>query len=89
MEFLASLIIIPVAVLIRTKVFILILLVIIGYQLIVKKNLKSMYRHVFSYLISISLVIGIPYGIAKMIVPDEANEAETQIVKEVEEWLPF
>jgi hypothetical protein len=24
-----------------------------------------------------------------MIVPDEANEAETQIVKEVEEWLPF
>jgi ABC-type proline/glycine betaine transport system permease subunit len=89
MEFLASLIIIPVAVLIRTKVFILILLVIIGYQLIVKKNLKSMYRHVFSYLISISLVIGVPYGIAKMIVPDEANEAETQIVKEVEEWLPF
>jgi ABC-type proline/glycine betaine transport system permease subunit len=89
MEFLASLIIIPVAVLIRTKVFILILLVIIGYQLIVKKNLKSMYRQVFSYLISISLVIGIPYGIAKMIVPDEANEAETQIVKEVEEWLPF
>jgi ABC-type proline/glycine betaine transport system permease subunit len=89
MEFLASLIIIPVAVLIRTKVFILILLVIIGYQLIVKKNLKSMYRHVFSYLISISLVIGVPYGIAKMIVPDEANEAETQIIKEVEEWLPF
>ena len=88
MEFIASLIVIPVAVLIRTKILVLILMGIIGYQLIVKKNLKSMYHHVFTYLLSIGLIIGIPYGIAKIIEP-EANEVETQVLKEVKKWLPF
>jgi uncharacterized protein YqhQ len=88
MEFIATLIIVPVTLLIRSKIFILLLIGIIAYQLIYKKSLKSMYHHVLAYLIAISLIIGVPYGLAKTIVP-EAQGAEKQILEEVAKWKTF
>jgi hypothetical protein len=65
-----------------------VLLILLGFIIYhaIKTDWKAMYKTVLAYLFSVSLVISVPYGIVKIMVP-EAIEAEQAIVKEVQEWM--
>lgn len=85
MELLLSLILFSATVLIRLQILTLILFGIILYHA-VKRDWKTMGRTVLSYLLAVALIVGIPSGVAKSMIP-EAEGHEQMIMKEVQEWI--
>jgi len=85
MDIITSVLLISITVILHYQILVLILLGIIIYHAI-KTDWKMMCKTVFAYLFSVSLVIGVPVGFVKIMVPG-ANGAEKEIVKEVQEWM--
>ncbi|MGA9174998.1 MAG: hypothetical protein WBZ33_13620 [Thermoactinomyces sp.] len=79
MDFITAVLLISITVILHYQILVLILLGFIIYHAI-KTDWQTMYKTVLAYLFSVSLVIGVPYGIVKIMVP-EANGAEQAIVK--------
>jgi hypothetical protein len=85
MDILTSMFYMSITLLVECQVFTFILIgVIIRHS--VKQDWRRLNKTIFSYLVSIALVIGLPYGYIKISHP-EVTGAEKKVLEEVEEWI--
>lgn len=85
MDIVSGLVLVSITVLLQYHILDLILLGLIIYHAI-KTDRKTMFKTVLAYLLSVVIVVGVPYGLVKLKYP-EAVGAEKAIMKEVQSWM--
>jgi hypothetical protein len=85
MDIIAGILLVSITILIQYQVLLLCLIGLVVYHSF-KSDLKTMWRNIISFLLSVTIVVGIPMGVIKMLYP-EAGNAESEIMKEVKEWI--